>query len=41
MTWGQIILAGLGLIVLLVCLVIWALASAYRRDAEEHGDLDE
>jgi uncharacterized membrane protein YqjE len=41
MTWWQITLAGLGLIALLAVLVIWGLASAYRRDADEHGDFDE
>ena len=41
MTWWQFILVGLGLIALQVCLGIWALGSAYRRDAEEHGDFDD
>ncbi|CAB3737857.1 hypothetical protein QEP16_19735 [Achromobacter insolitus] len=40
MTWWQIILIVLVIILLAVMLAIWAKAQAYRRDAEEHGDLD-
>ncbi|SEI78511.1 hypothetical protein [Achromobacter sp. NFACC18-2] len=40
MTWWQIILAALAFIALCLFLAIWAKASAYRRDAEEHGDHD-
>ncbi|CAB3931614.1 hypothetical protein [Achromobacter insolitus] len=36
-----IVLAGVGFLAVCLGLAVWTLASAYRRDAEEHGDFDD